>query len=190
MLLTLRGTARRAFHSGTPLQVLRVCPLQPLLTARKIARPPAVQRSCQSMAGQFAERPIAYLTIPVVASFVGWITNWMGVKMLFYPIDYLGVEIYRERDCPYGLFGWQGVGKSGVVTATSGKKIFLCTLTAFWVLVAVPARTEKMANRLVEIVSTKLLSLSEVACPNTRCFLIFSSSLFSPPTCARRLSLT
>ena len=54
--------------------------------------------------------------------------------MLFYPIEYFGTEIYREKDCPYGLFGWQGV---------------------------VPARTSKMAGRLTEIVSTRLLSLKE-----------------------------
>ena len=79
-------------------------------------------------------RPAAYLTIPVVASFVGWITNWAGVKMMFYPIEYTGVEWLRDKDCPYGFLGWQGV---------------------------VPARTEKMANRLVQIVSVKLLSLTE-----------------------------
>lgn len=83
---------------------------------------------------QFSARPLAYVTIPVVASFVGWVTNWMGVKMLFYPIEYVGLELYREPNAPYGAFGWQGV---------------------------VPARTEKMAKRLVEIVSAKLLSLTE-----------------------------
>mmetsp|Transcript_98 Transcript_98/g.196 ORF Transcript_98/g.196 Transcript_98/m.196 type:complete len:410 (+) Transcript_98:695-1924(+) len=59
----------------------------------------------------------------------------MGVKMLFYPIEYMGTKWYREDDCtPYGLLGWQGV---------------------------VPARTEKMAGRLVQIVTAKLLSLGE-----------------------------
>lgn len=54
--------------------------------------------------------------------------------MLFYPIDYMGVEWYREPESPYGIFGWQGV---------------------------VPTKTEKMANRLTEIVTAKLLSLKE-----------------------------
>lgn len=72
--------------------------------------------------------------IPVVAAGIGLVTNWMGVKMLFYPIEYAGVEWVREKDAPYGLFGWQGV---------------------------VPVRTEKMALRLTDIVSVKLLSLRE-----------------------------
>lgn len=80
------------------------------------------------------QRPAQYAAIPMVAAGVGWGTNWMGVKMLFYPIEYIGVEVYREENCPYGFFGWQGV---------------------------VPARTERMAKRLTDIVSTKLLSLKE-----------------------------
>ena len=70
---------------------------------------------------RLSRHPLQYSLIPVVAAGVGWGTNWMGVKMLFYPIDYLGTEWYREENCPYGLVGWQGV---------------------------VPARTERMAKRL------------------------------------------
>ncbi len=54
--------------------------------------------------------------------------------MLFYPIEYIGSSIKRFENAPYGIFGWQGV---------------------------VPARTEKMALRLVNIVTRDLLSLSE-----------------------------
>lgn len=78
--------------------------------------------------------PRKYITIPLVAAAVGLGTNWMGVKMLFYPLEYWGVEIFREKHCPYGFLGWQGV---------------------------VPARTEKMAKRLALIVSQKVLSLKE-----------------------------
>lgn len=75
------------------------------------------------------------MSIPAVAAFVGISTNWMGVKMLFYPIEYIGFEWYRpDKNCPYGFFGWQGV---------------------------VPARTEKMASRLVDIITKDLLSLKE-----------------------------
>jgi len=72
--------------------------------------------------------------IPTVAAGVGLVTNWMGVKMMFAPLEYTGVNLYREEGCPYGLFGWQGV---------------------------VPARTEKMATRLTHIVTAELLSLRE-----------------------------
>jgi len=91
----------------------------------------AFQRARRSI----SERPIEYMSIPAVAAFVGISTNWMGVKMLFYPIEYVGFEWYRpDRNCPYGFFGWQGV---------------------------VPARTEKMASRLVDIITKDLLSLKE-----------------------------
>ena len=54
--------------------------------------------------------------------------------MLFYPIEYLGIDLKRWENTPYGLFGWQGV---------------------------VPTKTETMARRLVKIVTEQLLSLDE-----------------------------
>ena len=115
---------------------------------------------------EFKKRPIQYATIPSIAAFVGISTNYMGVQMLFYPIEYLGTTgpfSFRILDdnsnndnnhnnhpnnshssannntnkfkyAPYGFIGWQGV---------------------------VPARTEKMALRLVDIVTKDLLSLKE-----------------------------
>uniref|UniRef100_A0A7S2A1R6 Uncharacterized protein n=1 Tax=Trieres chinensis TaxID=1514140 RepID=A0A7S2A1R6_TRICV len=81
------------------------------------------------------ERPIEYATIPAVAAFVGLSTNLMGVKMLFYPIEYAGFDWHRPGPhSPWGVLGWQGV---------------------------VPCKTEQMAGRLVEIVTRKLLSLTE-----------------------------
>lgn len=62
-------------------------------------------------------------------------TNWLGVKLLFYPIEYVGFNMFERRPySPYGYFGWQGV---------------------------VPTKTEVMAERLVNIVTEKLLSLQE-----------------------------
>jgi uncharacterized membrane protein YheB (UPF0754 family) len=58
----------------------------------------------------------------------------MGVKMLFYPIEYVGVEWYRADHSPLGLIGWQGV---------------------------VPTKTEPMARRLVDVITKRLLSLEE-----------------------------
>jgi len=84
---------------------------------------------------QLKARPLAYLTIPLVAAFVGWFTNWVSVQMMFYPLEFVGVELYREKNVPYGLFGWQGV---------------------------VPTKAEVMAARLTDIVTSKLLSLPEV----------------------------
>jgi hypothetical protein len=62
----------------------------------------------QTIWQKLKERPIEYATVPCVAAFVGIMTNWMGVKMLFYPIEYVGTNWYREEMSPYGYFGWQG----------------------------------------------------------------------------------
>jgi hypothetical protein len=84
---------------------------------------------------ELRQRPLQYFTIPSVAAFVGLTTNWMGVYMLFYPIDYIGTEWYRASPfTPYGAIGWQGV---------------------------VPCKCEKMAARLVDIVTKKLLTIEE-----------------------------
>merc|ERR1740117_2368561 len=54
--------------------------------------------------------------------------------MLFYPIEFVGVDVYRSNDSPWGFFGWQGV---------------------------VPTKTRQMSERLVGIITSKLLSLTE-----------------------------
>jgi len=83
---------------------------------------------------QFMSRPIGYMSIPVVAAIVGYGTNWVGVKMIFYPIEYFGVDLKRWPEQPLGFIGWQGI---------------------------VPCKTRKMSQRLVDIVTKKLLSLKE-----------------------------
>lgn len=40
-----------------------------------------------------------YLTIPSVSALVGYVTNWLAVKMMMYPLEFKGV----------GRIGWQGV---------------------------------------------------------------------------------
>lgn len=51
----------------------------------------------------FAEAVSQYwgiLTIPVVAAFIGWFTNWVALQMLFYPVEYRGFGRW---------LGWQGI---------------------------------------------------------------------------------
>ena len=43
---------------------------------------------------------IKYISIPVVAAVVGWGTNWVAIKMLFYPVHPIGKPPY---------LGWQGI---------------------------------------------------------------------------------
>jgi uncharacterized membrane protein YheB (UPF0754 family) len=83
---------------------------------------------------KFRSRPGTYLLIPVVAAAVGWLTNWLAVQMIFYPVRYWGLPLYRRPDVPLGLVGWQGI---------------------------VPCKTEKMTTTMVDMVTSQLLSVSE-----------------------------
>ncbi len=39
------------------------------------------------------------ITIPSITAFVGWVTNWAAVKMIFHPVRFMGI----------GRFGWQAI---------------------------------------------------------------------------------
>jgi uncharacterized membrane protein YheB (UPF0754 family) len=41
-----------------------------------------------------------HLSIPLVAAFVGWSTNWVAIKLTFRPLDYVGLRPW---------LGWQGI---------------------------------------------------------------------------------
>jgi uncharacterized membrane protein YheB (UPF0754 family) len=43
---------------------------------------------------------LPYSLIPLINAVVGWSTNWLALKMTFYPLDFIGIP-------PYG--GWQGI---------------------------------------------------------------------------------
>ena len=40
------------------------------------------------------------LLIPFIAGFIGWFTNWLAVKAVLYPVEFVGIP---------PLFGWQGI---------------------------------------------------------------------------------
>ena len=50
----------------------------------------------------------AYSLIPLIAGFVGWFTNYLAVQMIFYPVRWRGLPIYKVEGEPLGLIGWQG----------------------------------------------------------------------------------
>lgn len=41
-----------------------------------------------------------YLSIPIIAALIGWTTNWLAIKMTFYPLEFIGKP---------PLLGWQGI---------------------------------------------------------------------------------
>ena len=75
-----------------------------------------------------------FFIMPFIAGFVGWITNVVALEMTFRPIDFFGIELFRIKDQPWGLFGWQGI---------------------------IPAKAEKMASTCFDLMTTKLLNVQE-----------------------------
>lgn len=43
----------------------------------------------------------SFVAIPFVAAFVGWFTNWIAIKMTFWPLEFIG---YKKL-----YLGWQGI---------------------------------------------------------------------------------
>ena len=55
--------------------------------------------------------------------------------MTFHPVDFFGIELFRLKNQPWGLFGWQGI---------------------------IPTKAEKMASLCFDLMTTKLINLKEV----------------------------
>ena len=49
---------------------------------------------------EFLDNIWLYLSMPIISGLVGWGTNVLAIKMMFYPIDFLGIKPF---------FGWQGI---------------------------------------------------------------------------------
>jgi len=77
-----------------------------------------------------------YCSIPVVAGLLNWATNNLAVKMIFYPLNFWGLKLKTWPDTPLGLVGWTGI---------------------------VPAKARPMATRMVRMVTSSLIDVSQVA---------------------------
>lgn len=62
-------------------------------------------------------------------------TNYLAVQMIFYPIKWRGLPIYRVEGEPFGLLGWQGI---------------------------IPAKTLKMSEAMVNTTVNELLTMEEI----------------------------
>lgn len=61
------------------------------------------------------EKDYWQLTIPIVAGIIGWLTNWMAIKMMFHPLEFVGLKPY---------IGWQGIVPANAVRlARSGLEL-------------------------------------------------------------------
>ena len=105
---------------------------------------------------KFRSRPRTYLLIPIIAACVGWLTNYLAVKMIFYPVQYRGIPIIVRPQIPLGLLGWQGI---------------------------VPCKTQKMSATLVDMVTSQLVTVPEAferLNPRTLAQYLSQSSVLSP----------
>jgi len=76
-----------------------------------------------------------YFLIPWIAGFVGYITNVVALWLTFYPLEYRGIELFRLKNEPWGILGWQGI---------------------------IPTKARKMAATTFELMTTKLFSIQEI----------------------------
>ena len=76
-----------------------------------------------------------YFLIPWIAGAVGYATNVIALQMTFYPLEFFGVELFRIKDEPWGLFGWQGI---------------------------IPTKAEKMASIAFELMTTRIFNIKEI----------------------------
>lgn len=49
---------------------------------------------------EFIQENLTLFLIPIISAVVGWFTNFLAVKMMFYPIEFIGIK---------PIFGWQGL---------------------------------------------------------------------------------
>lgn len=69
------------------------------------------------MLGMFEnlEKDYWQLTIPIVAAVIGWFTNWVAIKMMFHPLEFIGIKPF---------LGWQGIVPANAVRlARSGLEL-------------------------------------------------------------------
>lgn len=59
----------------------------------------------ESGIADFVANPWVYLSMPVISAFVGYITNVVAIKMMFRPIEFLGITV---KNWP-NILGWQGI---------------------------------------------------------------------------------
>jgi len=66
---------------------------------------------------EFIDSHWAYLLIPVTSALIGWGTNWLAIKMTFYPLEFVGIPPF---------LGWQGIVPSKAAKM-AGKSVDMLT---------------------------------------------------------------
>lgn len=83
------------------------------------------------------------LTIPVVSAFIGWFTNLVAIKMMFYPTEFVGIRPF---------LGWQGIVPANARRlAKMSTRLILTKLLSLEELFA-PFKGEAFAKNLTPVV--------------------------------------
>ena len=118
-----------------------------------------------------------YFVIPFVSGIVGWATNVLALHMTFYPIDFKGLKIWQPEGQPFGFFGWQVSLRPSLsidMTPFQVSEDHYEYSNACWSLNPadfrrrscsqgiIPAKAGKMAEIMVELMTSKLIDVREV----------------------------
>ena len=118
-----------------------------------------------------------YFVIPFVSGIVGRATNVLALHMTFYPIDFKGLKIWQPEGQPFGFFGWQVSLRPSLsidMTPFQVSEDHYEYPNACWSLNPadfrrrscsqgiIPAKAGKMAEIMVELMTSKLIDVREV----------------------------
>ena len=118
-----------------------------------------------------------YFVIPFVSGIVGWATNVLALHMTFFPIDFKGLKIWQPEGQPFGFFGWQVSLRPSLsidMTPFQVSEDHYEYPNACWSLNPadfrrrscsqgiIPAKAGKMAEIMVELMTSKLIDVREV----------------------------
>jgi uncharacterized membrane protein YheB (UPF0754 family) len=63
-------------------------------------------QSWPQIAADVQQNWLLYLSMPVVAAIIGYVTKLVAIRMMFEPLEYVGLQ---TRILGYRVFGWQGI---------------------------------------------------------------------------------
>lgn len=58
----------------------------------------------RALLDDFTRHWLVYCSIPVVAAVIGYVTKVVAIRMMFQPVEFVGIRTRRRR-----VFGWQGI---------------------------------------------------------------------------------
>jgi hypothetical protein len=111
--------------------------LQPLAPA---VRPYLVQHLLRTVTHGYLVTFYCYnsfinILSPWIAGLVGYVTNVIALEMTFGPLEFFGIPLFRLKDQPWGIIGWQGI---------------------------IPTKAEKMATICFDLMTKRLFNIQEI----------------------------